>query len=213
MTRRPLEPGDRVSVPWGLDVVSGVVVQVRGGGPSRRIVVSVDLGDLEDDQNPQLITFPEEALEEATQLAADRKPGAWASAYRYEQDVLNILSSLLRHWDIDPDRHLHISSHDHAYDVGPDFTLNLGDRVLLIEAKASTSGKLSRETIDRLWDHARTLHPIIAFLVTNGDLDSSALRRLQDIAQNGPEIKVVKWRSSQDNEALSNAIREVLEAA
>src|SRR5438876_11021665 len=111
-------PGDRVAVPWGLDVIEGTVVSSHGQGPERRVVVSVDLPDTEESQ---LLTFPVRELEEAAQDASERPPGAWLSAYRYEQALRRVLEqSGFNVWPTSPEESARTGSR-------PDFIVDDGD--------------------------------------------------------------------------------------
>ena len=58
--------GQRVRLPWGLDVVEGTVVEMFGP-PARRFVrVAVELSDLEDAADAPIIALPVDSVEVAT---------------------------------------------------------------------------------------------------------------------------------------------------
>jgi hypothetical protein len=203
-----LDPGDRVAVPWGLDVVEGTVVSTHGEGPERRVVVSVDLPDTDESQ---LVTFPVRELEEAAQVASERPPGAWLSGYRYEQALRRALEQLAKS---DPElTYLRSRAESATADSGADFTLDLGRHRLIIEAKASPSGRVSAKAVDQLMYYVTLSQARHGLLVTNVPLSADALSELDQAHQRGLDLRAVQWRSPDDNRELASVIRELLLAA
>lgn len=202
-------PGDRVAVPWGLDVIEGTVVSSHGLGPERRVVVSVDLPDTEESQ---LVTFPVQELEEAAQDASERKPGAWLSAYRYEQALRSALEQLaqpdsgLNVWPQGPEDSARTGSR-------PDFIVDDGDHRLVIEVKAPLSGRVTRKAVDQLLSYLTVSRLRHGLLVTNAALSPDALSELDEAHQRGFDVRAVRWHSPDDNPELGRAIRELLLAA
>jgi Restriction endonuclease len=205
-------PGDRVAVPWGLDVLEGTVVSSHGEGPDRQVVVSVDLPDAERESGSQLATFPAKELEAAAQVASERRPGAWLPAYRYEQELRQVLEHLVA-----SEAGLSILSQGRgepaAADSGADFILDDGNHRLVIEAKALASGRVTRQTVDQLLAYLSLLRASAGILVTNATLSAEARNKLQKARQKGLNIWVIQWRSPHDNPELDHAIREWLLAA
>jgi len=197
-------PGDRVAVPWGLDVIEGTVVSSHGQGPERRVVVSVDLPDTEESQ---LLTFPVRELEEAAQDASERPPGAWLSAYRYEQALRRVLEqSGFNVWPESPEESARTGSR-------PDFIVDDGDHRLIIEVKAPLSGRVTRKAVDQLLSYLTVSRLKHGLLVTNAALSPDALSELDEAHQRGLDVRAVQWRSPDDNTELGRAIRELLLAA
>lgn len=196
-------PGDRVAVPWGLDVLEGTVVSSHGRGPGRQVVVNVDLPDAEGESGAQLVTFPAKELEAAAQVASERRPGAWLSAYRYEQALLRALEHL-----VDSEGGLSIWSHDRTADTGADFVLDDGNHRLIVEAKAPATGRISRQAIDQLLAYLSLSNVTAGLLVTNAALTAEAQKKLQEARQRGLHVWMVHWRSSEDNPELDHAIQE-----
>ena len=58
----PVDVGDHVRVPWGLDEVEGDVMAVYGSGLGRRITVAVRIEGADDTFT---VTYPEDAVERA----------------------------------------------------------------------------------------------------------------------------------------------------
>lgn len=202
------DPGDRVAVPWGLDVVEGTVVSLHGKGPERRAVVSVDLPDTDE---PQLVTFPVRELEEAAQVASERRPGAWLSGYRYEQALRRALEQLAKS---DPElAYLRSQAKPATADSDADFTLDFGRHRLIIEAKAAPSGRVSAKAVDRLMYYVALSQARHGLLVTNAPLSADALNELDEAHQRGLDIRAVQWRSPDDNPELASIVRQLLSAA
>ena len=203
-----LDPGDRVAVPWGLDVVEGIVVSTHGEGAERRVVVSVDLPDTDESQ---LVTFLVRELEEAAQVASERPPGAWLSGYRYEQALRRALEQLA---ESDPElTDLQSQTESAEADSGADFTLDLGRHRLIIEAKAASSGRVSAKAVDRLMYYVALSQARHGLLVTNAPLSTDALNELDEAHQRGLDIRAVQWRSPNDNPELASVVRQLLLAA
>lgn len=209
---RSFVPGERVAVPWGLDVLEGTVVSSHGKGPARRVVVSVELPDTEDGAGSQLVTLSEKDLTAAADLADERRPGSWLPAYHYEEELRRTLESLVgQRSSLGPLSLAH--RHRSALDSRVDFTLNAGDRSLIIEAKSSTSGSIASKAIDQLLAYLRLSNATAGLLVTNTALSTGALARLREAAQEGYKVRAVKWLSPDDNTVLLHSIEDLLSAA
>lgn len=205
------EPGDRVSVPWGLDVLDGVVVSTHGEGDARRVVVSVDLPDVDAESGTQIVTLAPSALTRAAAVANDRLPGAWLSAYRYEEELRHALESLFR--EVARIAQSDWREQSALSDVIADFYVQSEGHQLIVEAKNTPSGKVSRMVVDQLLDRLNRLHGSSGLLVANADLSPEAQRRLEDAAREGYQVRAVKWNSSHDNHVLNRAIQDLLSAA
>jgi hypothetical protein len=205
-------PGDRVAVPWGLDVLEGTVVSSHGQGSDRQVVVNVDLPDTEEESESQLATFAAQELEAAAQVASERRPGAWLPAYRYEQELRQVLEHLVA-----SEAGLSILSQGRGEpataDSHADFILDDGNHRLIIEAKAPASGRVTRQSVDQLVGYLSILHATAGILVTNVALSAEARNKLQEVRQQGLKIWAIRWRSPNDNPKLDQAIREWLLAA
>jgi hypothetical protein len=201
-----------VAVPWGLDVLTGTVVESHGEGRARRVVVSVDLPDTGEDPETELVTYRAEDLEAAARIANERQPGAWLSAYRYEEELGRTLERLTH--KIYASLALHWARQTAQLDSGVDFSLDTDDRRLIIEAKSFTSNQpVSRATVEQLLFHLMASHASAALLVTNNRLSSAANERLREAISDGLSIRAVQWDPSEDNTELDQAIRDLLAVA
>lgn len=209
--RLSFRPGDRVAVPWGLDVLEGTVVSSHGDGPARRVVVSVDFPDTDGEAEGQLVTLMASALEDAATVASERRPGTWLPAYQYEEALRRALDHLL---SAQVDLYGLLSSEASSTSRSPwDIILGFGDHHVIIEAKALRSGQVSGRVIDRLLSYLRDSPHTAALLVANTGLSAEAKQLVKNALQQGYEIRAVKWRSSDDDPELGRAIRELLSAA
>jgi Holliday junction resolvase len=202
-------PGDRVTVPWGLDVLEATVVSTHGAGANHRVVVNVDLPDTEDESGSQLVTFPARELEAVAHARSERRPGAWLPAYRYEQALRSALENLVN-------LGLNVSSQvggESPADPRVDFLVNDGNHLIVIEAKAVTSGRVRPEAIDQLLSYLVNHRATAGLLVTNALLSEAARARLEQAHEEGLEVQAVRWDSPDDNSNLDRVIRELLLAA
>jgi hypothetical protein len=63
---KKIEPGDRVTVPWGLDEVAGIAVQIYGPPGRRHVVVRVPvMGSTGETLEETELSFPESAVKRA----------------------------------------------------------------------------------------------------------------------------------------------------
>lgn len=205
-------PGDRVAVPWGLDVLEGTVVSGHGEGPDRQVVVNVDLPDTEGESSSQLVTYPAKELEAAARVANERRPGAWLRAYRYEQALRRALEHLVQ-----SEAGLNISPQGRGEpvtaDSGADFILDDGNHLVIIEAKAPVSGQVTQQAINQLLHYLIVSRATAGLLVTNAALSAGAQDKLREAHQEGLDIRAIQWRSSDDDSELGRTIRELLLAA
>lgn len=209
-TGDPFAPGKRVSVPWGLDVLQGTVIDSHGEGSTRRVMVSVDLPDTGDDPETQLVTFRATDLEAAALVANERHPGAWIQAYKYEEQLSQALERLTKTW-----QRLDASLERRRRGIGDeaDFALDAEGRELLIEAKSlSPNRAVSPDVIDKLLRLLLSSHASGALLVTNSRLSRAASERLEEAIRSGLSIRAVHWQPSEDNTELDQAIRDLLAA-
>jgi hypothetical protein len=215
--------GDHVHVPWGLDVVDGVVVNTYGEGDGRQVVVRVLLPDAQDqaeDADDITVTLPAQVLEEAEAEAEERRPGAWLPALRYERRLRDALAEILnRQWG---DRALVRDRESLAQELveqgRADIEVKLPDRTIIVEVKVPTSGvvpegavtafvaALAAAQVTSLAQGASGL------LVTNGELSKAAEDHLRSAAREGMTLRAVQWRNPRDNKRLASALNELLAA-
>jgi hypothetical protein len=210
--------GETISVPWGLDVIEGVVVGGYGRGDAERVIVSVRPSENSDEAG-QTITFPKKVLEAAQERAQAHRPGMWANEVLYEHAVASALTNLLRTNVTAP---LRVLRHG-AQDVEPDLTLGLGDKVLIVEAKnhlqPGIDARLFRQVLGWLTHHEEAADRsnlsagASGLIVTDSEPTSDVLAEIHDLRTLGHRIAWVRWLDSADNPKLSEALEDLLSSA
>lgn len=215
MAERTYSVGEPVHVPWGLDVVEGVVVSAYGSGEARQVVVKVMLPDAPDDAEDTTVTLPASALEAADLEADERRPGSWLPALHYERELTEAITSIVRRiWGDRArlERPASSAEPELARNVRADIEIKLSDRTVLIEAKAPASGRVSERTVTALVVLLAAAHAAAGLLVTNGELSPGAEERVRDANREGVPLRAVTWRSQRDNQNLARALGELLAA-
>lgn len=201
-------PGQRVSVPWGLDVVDGTVVSVSGEGPNRRVVVRVTPSEPDDETESLIMTFRARDLEGAATEANEHRPGSWLFAKEYEDRLRIALRQLLDQLPAAPSS---TSQPNLVEDAGEgDFVLKAAGRRLLVEAKALRGRELQPDMLEKFWRQVVKYQSPQALLVTNANLSKNAQQRLRELHDSGVDLRIVRWFSSEDNDALGEAIGRIL---
>lgn len=215
--------GDHVHVPWGLDVVDGVVVSTYGEGDGRQVVVRVLLPDAQDrteDADDITVTLPVHVLEEAEAEAELRRPGAWLPALRYERSFRDALAEILnRQWG---DRALVRNRESFAQESvergRAEIEVMLPDRTIIVDVKALGSGVVPEGAVTALVAALEAAQVTSlaqgasGLLVTNGELSKAAEDHLHRAAQEGMALRAVQWRNARDNKRLARALNELLVA-
>jgi len=223
MAREAFSIGDHVHVPWGLDVVDGVVVNTYGEGDGRQVVVRVFLPDTQDqadDADDITVTLPAQVLEEAEAEAEERRPGAWLPTLRYERSLRDALAEILnRQWG---DRALVRDRESLAQELveqgRADIEVKLPDRTIIVEVKVPTSGVVPEGAVTAFVaalaaaQVTSLVQGASGLLVTNGELSKAAEDHLRSAAQEGMTLRAVQWRNPRDNKRLARALTELLAA-
>lgn len=180
--------GDRVRVPWGLDLLEGTVVGLQGTGPEAHAVISLIAPGSEDD-TPSTVVFPVTAIQRAKE-GPDRPTGAWLNVVRYERAVADALGRTLD----TPSATIQIPAADSGFDI----QLEVEGRVVLIVLKIlrtrRTIGRLMTEL--RRWNQLRRSIPSAGLLlITQADLPQEVERRSQPDGLIEPGLGIVRWRA------------------
>jgi hypothetical protein len=235
MAQRAFSIGDRVHVPWGLDVIDGVVVGVYGEGDHRQVVVKVRLPDAQDkteDAEDTTVTLPAHVLEEAEAEAEERSPGSWLPALRWERSLRDALTEILRRrWGdrasvveqerpdfevVLPDRAIVWETKNWTSGFAPEerpyIEVRFPERTILVEAKAPRSGIVPEDAVTALLAMLAAAQVASGLLVTNGELSEAAEDHLHSAEREGVSLRAVRWRNSRDNQRLARALNELLAA-
>jgi hypothetical protein len=201
-----LQVGDHVRVPWGLDTLDGVVEDVYETGAGPRVVIRI----LDPDVSGQAetVALPAEAVEVVAE--GDRSsPGAWVTGARYERSLAEalqrLLPTLLGEGDLEAQRWAEPRiDPDHR----PDFLIQAGPRMLVVEAKTGGPEKnVPAEAIHQMRALIANLpRHVSGLLVTDTKLTPQA----RAILHEDPRLHVVQWRSARDDSRLAAAITSLL---
>lgn len=207
------EVGQKVMVPWGLDVLPGTVVRTYDSGSGTRVVVRVEvpgvsLGDIED----VTATLPLDALVAAQGSAGQASPGQWVHGQAYEREVLAHIGLMLRR--IEFERGINLSINRQSADYrGVDFLVTSSDnKVIAGEIKYFTRRQsISLSVIgDLLLRMERGKVPLI--LISNTSLSRAAADNLRQTDTHG-RFHWILWRGERDNDALERTIISLLSDA
>jgi restriction endonuclease len=196
--------GERVRVPWGLDKLEGVVVDVYETGSGRRVVVEVSLpGRSDDPDEVTTIALPEEAVETLRQGSTAISPGAWVTGLRYERSVGEALERLASEV---LDRGQVFEGHRRS-DQGVDFLLLGEPRPIVVEVKTSRPPReITVSDLRKLLGRLRSeTFPgkAVVLLVTDQKLTPDA----EEFLNNTARLRVVRWRDSRDDSRLAAALK------
>lgn len=204
--------GDHVRVPWGLDVLDGVVVQTYSTGSGRRAVVQVSVpGATEEDSAATTVTLPVDALEPADWWPDESEPvGGWVAHASYERHVADALTRAVS----EPSA-VRASAERPYADLGYDLVLNTPKGNVVTQIKyASRPGGLNeaiRRELARLRELAIRASNIVGVLfITNAQVTAPTTKLLKELAANDPPVRLVTWRSPKDDEDLASTLAEWL---
>jgi hypothetical protein len=203
MPSRAMLVGDQVRVPWGLDILDGVVEDIYETGSGRRVVVRVAVpGASEDDA---IVTLPAEDVQLRDE-AESTSPGAWVTGARYERRLTEALGRLLSKL---PGKAQLKMQPRISPDWEADFAIQSGPRVVLIEAKAGgPQRRITAETVHRLRASLAKIRPraTAGLLVTDREVTSAASQLLRET----PSLRAIQWRGPRDDDRLAAALASLL---
>src|SRR5690348_13539004 len=122
-----LKAGDRVAVPWGVDVREGEVIAVYRTGDVLQAVVRLTVPGGDDE--PPTVVLPADSV---TPLSAEHDlpaPGTWLPGFRYEREVANALARVLA----DPESAVYLNLERSGQEI--DFLVESQQAVIVGEVK------------------------------------------------------------------------------
>ncbi|MFJ3727030.1 hypothetical protein ACIPYQ_31315 [Streptomyces sp. NPDC090045] len=202
-----LEPGQVVQVPWGLDLLKGVVLRTYDTGRGLKVVVNVEVPDLHGSNIEEVsVTLPADSVQPWEEGSGPR-PGDWAHAYAYERnltaEIIRVISQLA------PDARAHIS--ESQVDRGYDFELYLeyeGNEVHLRGVAKHATRAIPPKSLEKALGLAQDSFSPVA-LFSNVDLSSAAKRLLQ--LEGNPNFHWIKWSGKLDSGRLASELAEIFE--
>lgn len=197
--------GDRVGVPWGLDVLEGVILRTYQTGSGTRAVVSVDVPGADDE--PRTVTLRTTdllSIGEGHELAA---PGSWVNEYQFAQAVqaalARTISRLANHAEIETEPQLGRRR--------PDAIVRFGDHFVVVEVKATANTVAAARQLTSYLHEVRRRNPeasVGGMLVLQSEPEAQDLQELQ--AQG---LAAVNWSTPRDDARLAAELSRLLEAA
>jgi hypothetical protein len=196
-------PGSRVFVRWGLDLVSGVVVDRYDTGAGGRVVVRLDPQNA-GEEDPPTVTVPTTEVSIARDAEEVDPPGTWVHSVSYERDVLRalgrVLSQLKRTGSLE--RSVSTGNREH------DFVIDVGDARLIFEVKYRRDGVFSENHADQVARQLESVHGMTKLVVSNARFPGTSVHRLSR-----DRIVPVTWRAKEDDPQLAEAVREAAAAS
>jgi hypothetical protein len=211
MPGRTIMVGERVRVPWGLDVLEGDVVDSYDTGSGRRVVVRVAVPDAVDDAESVTVALPAESVEPIEEASTEiGPPGEWVAGQRYERGLLEALERVVA--TLPPPTRIERPSDD----MGADYILRSGNRFILVEIKAGIRQRTISEVAIQQFHRALRRYLNMAaqaplgqrgagLFVTNQELTDSA----QELVKGNRLLEIVRWRSPHDDRRLAAVVRSL----
>ena len=202
MPSRAVQVGDQVRVPWGLDMVDGVVEDIYDSSHGPRMLIRVAIPGASEDG--ETITLPAAEVQLRDE-AEDAPPGTWVTEAQYERRLGSALQRLL--FSLPTDAEIRSNVRD-ASGQEVDFVVQSGNRKIFIEVKTGSRQKrVTADVVNRLRSLLKTQSGDSAgLLVTDRDLTGEAQR----IIKESPRLHVVRWRGASDNHRLASELTSLL---
>lgn len=204
--------GDRVRVPWGLDLLDGLVIDVDAGGARERAVVQVDLPGASADDGPATVTLPMDALRPADWWPNQGDPvGGWAATASYERHVLAAIDSQLSRRP-----EVIFTKPGERGDGGFDLLATTPNGKLVVIVKYFFRPRIQtgqmRQLAHSLRRSVEHVHDArYALIVTNVSVGSRLIdQQIRDTVNSSIPVRLVRWRSSDDDATLEHAIEGLL---
>jgi hypothetical protein len=202
MSSQAVQVGDRVRVPWGLDVLDGLVEDIYETSSGRRVVVRVVVPG---SSEAETVTLPAETIE-LPEKAEAASPGSWVTGARYERKLGEALQRLVPSLLADTGIQAQVAM---GGEQRADFIVQSGDRKVFIEAKSGTHQRhITTDMVNQLRRLLRYTksEDVAGLLVTDLSFTPNAQRLLRE----SPRLRAVRWRSSSDDKRLADALASLL---
>jgi hypothetical protein len=206
-SRQTPNVGDRVGVPWGLDVLEGVILRTYEIGTGTRAVVLVDVPGADDEPEARTVTLPTTDLLQIGEGHELEAPGSWVDEYQFEKAVEEALSRAVQRL-AEP---AEVETEPWLGGQRPDAIVKFGDHLVVVEVKKAAQ---TSAAVNQL---ASFLHQVRA---NNPDAVVGGLL----VLQSGPHAQVaselaalglttVNWNTPRDDQKLTAALSRLMEAA
>jgi hypothetical protein len=197
--------GDRVGVPWGLDVLEGVVLRTYRTGSSVRAVVSVDVPGTDDE--PRTVTLRATDLvpiDEGHELTA---PGSWVNEYQFSKAVQAALARAVSRFT---DR-AEVENEPRLGGRRADAIVRFGDHLVVVEVKTTADVTAAIGQLAEYLEETRSRNPgtsVGGMLVIQSE---PTAQTIEDLQSQG--LAAVSWSTPRDDPKLTAELTRLLEAA
>jgi hypothetical protein len=201
-----LKAGDRVAVLWGLDTRRGEVRAVYHTGDVERVLVELDADENGLDE-PQTVVLAADAVKPLAEEPDLPPPGSWLVGLRYERDIGQALSRVLRDWQPT----IRTNVEDSGREI--DLLVESSHGVLVVEVKV-VHDLLPDRIFDRAIQQLRRTLDILpnakGLIATSAALPTSVTRRIGLDGMLSSDLAAVQWRGSRDDKQLRRVVRALL---
>lgn len=206
MSQQTPAVGDHVGVPWGLDVLEGVILRTYDSPSGTRAVVSVKVPGTNDEPESRTTTLPMADLRPIGEGQKLDAPGSWVNEYQFSRALQSALTRAVRRLVESGDAQ--VDTEPRLGPMRPDALVRLGDRFVVVEAKTTARSPAAVNQLRSYVDGVRDLNPdasVGGILVLQADPSHDILRESYRAG-----LSVVKWNSSRDDSKLTAALASVL---
>jgi len=197
--------GDRVGVPWGLDVLEGVILRTYETATGTRAVVSVDVPGADDEPNSRTVTLPVADLLPVGEGHGLDAPGSWVNEYQFSKAVQTALTRVVRRLA----KRAEIDIEPRLGRLRPDAIVRLGDHLVVVEAKRTTRLPAALNQLAAYIHEVRENNPhasVEGLLVLQSEREAQIPFELLNV-----DWTAVNWNTPSDDPALSRELARLLE--
>jgi hypothetical protein len=199
--------GDRVGVPWGLDVLEGVVLRTYETGSGARAVVSVDVPGAEGEPEAHTMTLPATDLQPIDDGEELQAPGSWVNEYQFAKAVQEALTKAVRRIA----ERAEVETEPRFGHMRPDAIITLGDHIIVVEAKTTARTAATVDQLDSYLREVRDHNPgasVGGLLVLQFEPQAQVA---QELHEHG--LTPVFWNTPRDDTKITMTLSHLLEAA
>lgn len=199
--------GDRVGVPWGLDVLEGVVLRTYETGAGTRAVVLVDVPGADDEPESRTVSLPTTDLLPIGEGHELEAPGSWVDEYQFEKAVEEALNRAIQRLA----KPAEVETEPRLGDQRPDAIVRVGDHLVVVEVKKAAQTSAAVNQLASFLHQVRAHNPdtfVGGLLVLQSGPRAQVARELADLG-----LATVNWSTPRDDQKLTAALTRLLEAA
>jgi hypothetical protein len=199
--------GDRVGVPWGLDVLEGLVLRIYETGTGARAVVLVHVPGADDEPESRTVTLPTVDLLPIGEGHELEAPGSWVDEYQFEKAVGEALNRVVLRLAESAE----VETEPRLGGQRADAIVKIGDHLVVVEAKRVAQTPAAFDQLASFLRQVRADNPdafVGGLLVLQSGPRGQVARELA-----GQGLAIVNWNTPRDDQKLTAALTRLLEAA